>query len=430
MKKLYFIIALLLTIIMSSCSKESTKIINPQDYNKYLDSKENKSLNFAQSEISFWQSKFDKAEGQFSYLSQISSNYSKLFEITANIDYLKKSEELLIKSNEASNYGNIETIRSLAKNYISQHRFKEALALANKALANGEGMLETQNLLFDIQMELGNYAEAKKALKAIYNMKSFDCLIRMAKWRDHLGDLKTAISLMKNAATIAEYNDTKELKISAYSYLADLSGRANKIKESYTYYLKTLNIDPNNIDALKGIAWIAFSQEKNTKEANRILNIISKKHNSPDLYLFKSEIANYQNDTKSRTKNLNSYFALLKNPNYGVMYNKYSALLFEDDKNTVVKALQIAQQEIANTPTPESYDLLAWTYLKLGENKKAFEIAQKYVANQSFNPKIKFHLASIYKANKMNDKIAPIKAELINCKFELGPNMISKINQL
>ena len=112
------------------------------------------------------------------------------------------------------------------------------------------------------------------------------------------------------------------------------------------------------------------------------------------------------------------------------MYNKYSALLFEDDKNTVAKALQIAQQEIANTPTPESYDLLAWTYLKLGENKKAFEIAQKYVANQSFNPKIKFHLASIYKANKMNDKIAPIKAELINCKFELGPNMISKINQL
>jgi hypothetical protein len=33
----------------------------------------------------------------------------------------------------------VATIRSLGRNYIAQHRFKEALDLANKALAIGEG---------------------------------------------------------------------------------------------------------------------------------------------------------------------------------------------------------------------------------------------------------------------------------------------------
>jgi hypothetical protein len=44
----------------------------------------------------------------------------------------------------------IQTIRSLGRNYIAQHRFKEALDLANKALAIGEGRKETKIKLFDV----------------------------------------------------------------------------------------------------------------------------------------------------------------------------------------------------------------------------------------------------------------------------------------
>ena len=48
-----------------------------------------------------------------------------------------------------------------------------------------------------------------------------------------------------------------------FSNLGDLNGHAGNIKTSYDYYLKTLAVDPNNSYALKGIAWIAFSHEKN-----------------------------------------------------------------------------------------------------------------------------------------------------------------------
>ena len=207
-------------------------------------------------------------------------------------------------------------------------------------------------------------------------------------------------------------------------------GHAGKIQNSYNYYLKTLKLEAHNSYALKGIAWIVFSHEKNTKEANRIIDIISKKHNSPDFYLLKAEIAEFENNQNEREENMTNYFNMLQKDNYGVMYNKYNALIFTEDKNTSSKALVIAQQEINNRPTPDSYDLLAWSYYNLGDYKKALDVAQKHVAGKSFEPELNYHLAMIYKANKMNNLITPIKQDLLASTFELGPSFKQKIDQL
>jgi tetratricopeptide (TPR) repeat protein len=431
MKTLKIIPLLVFTILsLFSCEKKSNQITNISDYDKYLNVKGNKSLTFANNEIDFWQKKFDAAPNQISYLSMIASNYATLFEYTGDIKNLYKTEELLTKSNEAYNYSKVSTIRSLARNYIAQHRFKEALALANKAFSIGEGLKETQKLLFDVQMELGNFPEAVKNLNAMRDMKDYDYLIRLAKWNDHKGDLKTAITFMEKARDIAEKEDNKVLKIWSYSNLGDFYGHAGRIQESYDSYLKTLAIDPNYSYALKGIAWIVFSHERNTVEAKRIVEAIEVTHNTPDFYLLKSQIAQFEGNKKEEISNRNSYFSMLQKNNYGAMYNKYNVLIYADDKQTASEALEIAKIEIDHRPTPDSYDLLAWSYLNLGENKKALEIAQKHVVGQSFEPKVQYHLAMIYKSNKQVEKVQPIKEELLSSVYELGPNLEKKVNQL
>jgi tetratricopeptide (TPR) repeat protein len=418
------------TLSISSCNNEKSKITNASDYNAYLNISENKNKLLAENEIDFWQKKYDTAPNQTSYLSQIAGYYTSLFESTFEVNDLYKAEKLLLEVNSKLNYTEVGPIRSLAKNYITQHRFREALILANKALKIGDGFKETQKLLFDVNMELGNYSDAKKNLSHIYKTEDFDYLIRMAKWNDHIGDLNTAISLMEKATSKAELNENKHLKIWAYSNLGDMYGHAGKISDSYNFYLKTLKEDENNYYALKGIAWITFSHEKNTIEANRIIDIIAKKHNSPDFKLFKAEMAEFNKNEKEKNKNIQDYFNLLKDRNYGVMYNKYNAILFADNKKDAVKALEIAYQEIKNRPTPESYDLLAWANFNLGNTKKALDICEKHIINKSFEPEINYHLAEIYKANKMNDKIKPIKEDLLSSIYELGPNMKEKIEKL
>lgn len=428
LKKLPFLVFTILFIF--GCETTPKQITQKADYEKYLTLKDNKSITFAQNEIDFWQKKFDAAPNQISYLSQIASNYSTLFEYTGDIKNLYKTEELLIKSNEAYNYSRVSTIRSLARNYISQHRFKEALALANKALAIGEGKKETQKLLFDVQIELGNYTEAVKNLNAIRDMNDFDYLIRLAKWNDHKGDLKTAITFMEKARTIAEKENNKVLKIWSYSNLGDFYGHAGKIQESYDSYLKTLALDPNYSYALKGIAWIVFSKERNTKEANRIIDAITSTHNTPDFYLLKSQIAQFEGNKSEEIKNKNAYFSMMEKNNYGAMYNKYNVLIYADDKQSTSKALEIAKIEVNHRPTPDSYDLLAWSYLNIGQNKKALEIAQNHVVGKSHEPKVQYHLAMIYKANNLAQKVIPIKEELLSSLYELGPNFEKKVSQL
>lgn len=418
------------TLLLVSCTSKSGKITAQKDYDKYLKNKHKTARIFTQSEINFWQKKYDAAPNQISYLSLLANNYSKLFEITGEVKNLYKAEELLLKSNETYKYSSVGTIRSLARNYISQHRFREALALANKALAIGEGKKETQKLLFDINMELGNYDAAETNLKSLVDNNDFDYLIRISKWNDHLGDLKTAISYIEKAKEIAIKNDNKSLKIWTFSNLGDLYGHAGNIQKSYEYYLKTLEVEPEYSYALKGIAWIAFSHEKDTKEATRIIDIISKTHNTPDFYLLKAQIAEYENNSNLKIKNLTAYFKMLDNINYGAMYNKYNTLIYAENKSTASKALEIAKVEIAHRPTPDSYDLMAWSYYNMGDSKKALQIAQKYVVGKSFEPKLNYHLALIYKANKMDAKIVPIKKELLTSTFELGPNLEKKIISL
>jgi tetratricopeptide (TPR) repeat protein len=431
MKPYKFIPVLVFTILfIFACDNKPNQITKTADYDKYLQMAGNESMDFANKEIEFWQSKYDAAPNQKSYLGLIASKYATLFEYTGDINNLYKTEDLLTQSNLANNYSKVSTIRSLGRNYIAQHRFKEALVLANKALAIGEGRKETQKLLFDVQMELGNFPEALKNLDALKDMKEYDYLIRLAKWNDHIGDLATAITFMEKARDIAEKEDNKTLKIWSYSNLGDFYGHAGMIQESYDSYLKTLAIDPNYSYALKGIAWIVFSHERNTTEAKRIVEAIELTHNTPDFFLLKSQIAQYEGDKITANKNEKAYFAMLEANNYGAMYNKYNTLIYADDEANATKALEIAKVEVDHRPTPDSYDLLAWSYLNMGQSKKALEIAKAQVVGKSFEPKVQYHLAMIYKANNEIDKVAPIKEELLSSIYELGPNFEKKLNQL
>jgi tetratricopeptide (TPR) repeat protein len=418
------------SFLLINCKNENATVTKVTDYEKYLKTDDSELIAFTNNEISFWQNKLDAAPNQLSYLLKIASNYSKLFEIKGDVKDLHKAENCILTYIKAYKYADSGPMRTLARNYISQHRFREALVLAEKAKSIGDGMNETQKLLFDVQMELGNYMEAAQSLQYLSKENDFDFMIRKAKWLDHHGELTTALTYMEDAMQLAEKSNNTYLKTWIYSNMGDMYGHEGKITEAYDYYLKTLALDAHHTYSLKGIAWILFSHQKDTKEALRIIDEISKKHNTPDYLLLKSQIAQYENNDKAKKENLIKYFATLDHNDYGAMYNKYNMLIYADDDKNKQKALTIAEEEVAHRPTPESYDLLAWAYYNLGNTSKALEIQQKYVVGKSFEPSAKYHLAMIYKANNQLEEVRDLKVELLQSSFEMGPNIAEKIKLL
>ena len=416
--------------MLSSCEESKQQITNAEDYNVYLDIKENTSEVTAKKEFAFWNEKLQKTPNQFPYIGKMAAANAQLFSATGDIQYLIDAENNLIDANNKTGNVNASYQRALARNYISQHRFKDALALLEKAETNGENLKNTQKMLFDVHLELGNYVQAKSYLTQFKGMADFDYLIRLSKWSDHEGNLEAAIKYMEKAMAIAESSNIDGLKQWSYTNLADYYGHANRLQDSYDHYLKALALDPNDAYAKKGISWIIYSYERNPKEALRILDSITKQHKSPDYYLLKAEIAEFMGDIIEKENNIQGYMAAVKNANYGKMYNKYNALLLTEELNQVEKAFTIAEEEIQERPTPQSYDLLAWAYHNKGNHKKALEIVENNIVNKTYEPEAQYHMAEIYKANGREDIAMKFKEDLLESAYELGPVMELKISQL
>ncbi len=405
-------------LFVTSCSKQNNRLTNPNDYDSYLKTSATKTTS---KYFELWNSKIEADSTQLLSFSNVAAEYNRYFKNTGDITYLKKAERALTKAVDIANLGKASYARALARNYISQHRFKEALQMAEMANQNGGGKKDTQALLFDIHMELGNYASAEKYLDSIKNMADFGYLIRNAKWNDYQGNLETTITFMEKALEKAESSNNKRLKIWSYTNLADYYGHAGRIQDSYNGYLKALKLDPSNAYAKKGIAWIVFSYEKNAKEALRILDAVTENYNSPDYYVLKAEIHEFLNDAQSALKNRDAYHSLVQNPNYGEMYNSYNIDYYLDCNPNYSLALDIALKEVENRPTAESFSFLAKTYAKMNELDKALNIVETQIIGNTFEPGILLNVAEIYKLNGQYNKVKKLKEELEEATYELGP---------
>ena len=418
MKPILFI-AIACICLLFSCQEQ--KITNTEDYKTYIETQDISIKEGTLHKLQFWNARIKQDSTQIIALGKSAQEYATLFKTTGDITFLKKAEAVIRKATHKAYIGKDTYLRSLAHNLITQHRFKEAAVALQEAQRIAPNKRETHLMQFDVAMELGNYLTAETYLYLVTDFSDFNYLIRLAKWKDHIGNLDAAIHYMEQASDIVNRKKDTELQIWSYTNLGDYYGHAGRIKDSYAHYLKALQLDPYNAYAKKGIAWITYSHEKNPEEALRILDAIQKQHQSPDYFLLKAEIADYQSKYALKNEYLNSYFQSIQNPEYGDMYNTYTAEILLNEHKDYNTVIEIAQKEIENRPTPQSYDLLAYAYQQKGEYAKALAIAQKHIENKTYEPTVQFHLAEIYKANGLHDKVASIKKELLEASYELGP---------
>jgi len=426
MKKLLLILGI---VSLISCQNETEKTITDKaDYDKYL-GVENSSYAKSLEAKDFWSKRLDKDTTGVGELGKLSGAYTGIFETTGDVANLHNVAQLAKRGMQISAHNKDGFARILAHNYISQHRFKEAKEVLDSSYAGVSNKHETELILFDVNMELGNYEEAKKYLEKVKDNKDYHYLIRLAKWSDHRGDLDSAIKYIEQAKGIAESGGADGLKVWAYSNLGDYYGHAGRVDEAYNMYLKTLEIQPDNAYAKKGIAWILYSKENNTAEANRILDSVMKNHKAPDYYLIKSQMAAFNGDTAESETLKNKYISLVENPAYGNMYNAYLITLYADG-NKSEKALAMASKEVENRPTPQAYHLLAYAQLKAGMDKEALKTIQEHVEGKTSEPMALYHTALVYKANGMVEEVEPIKKVLLGAQFEIGPLLTQDVKVL
>ena len=377
-------------------------------------------LQLQKQELAYWEAKTQAAPRQYVFQQQLANANSGMFGLTADIRYLKTAEELLkgLIQKELPNKAGI--LRSLAHNYISQHRFCDALELVNDAAAIGSDFRSSQLMLFDVYQELGDENIQIELLNALSEQRDFNYLIRLAKWEDGQGRLDQTIAIMLKAEAIAKSSKQQELIGWMYSNLGDYYGHAGEIERSQAYFQKSLELNPADWYSMKGLAWIAYSHENNIEKALNLLNLVKAYSSDPSILLLEAEILQYKGETTEANEIRKTVTSKVSKPEYGNMYNHFLAEYYADFPEYASRAIRLAEQEIRERPIPQSYDLLAMVYFKQGAVEKARTISKNHILGKTYEPKTLINQVYYFKGQS-NSAVEQIKIELKDARFELGP---------
>lgn len=416
---------LLSLLFLISCSKEKRIITNEEDYKQYLVTKRSVSTDPTEDEIEFWTKRLETIKDDEASLTKLAGIHTNLFKSTGLIEHIFKSDSLYQLVLTQYPHGTAEIYQSLAGNAIAQHQFRVAKEYAEKALSLNDKKAASLLILVDVSLEVGDYARATTILNEFKNKNSFAFLIREAKLKDHDGNLDSAIVRMEKAYSRIKGNKT--LARWALSNLGDMYAHAGRLEEAYQSYLQVLADNSPDDYALKGIAWIALSNDQNLAASKNIIENLSARKRMPDAHLMLAEIAALENNETERLKHLKIFKSIVSRKGYKAMYHKYLAILEAEDFNNAEAAVGIAREEITNRPTPQSYDLLAWGYYHQKKFKPALDVVKRHVEDQTFEPESYYHIGMIYAANNYKEQARHYLVEALESEFELGPTTSKKI---
>ncbi len=432
---MHFIIKILCLCIFYlyiSFASKNKEITNEQDYLEYIvpgKANESPALIQIERDLEFWKERSNRYPDDLSGQIKVAALLSKRYSYSGDINDMHLSDSLYRIANQFQKKFSSALYRSLAANDITQHRFREAFINLDSALQMGDDKSLTMLQRFDVELELGNAMFAQQILNDFANKTSFEFLSRDAKLKDHHGKLNAAIQDMEMAVNKVKLSENKNLYSWTMATLGDMYGHANRYKESYHAYLEVLETDPAYYHALKGIAWLALSHDKNTKAAKKNLEYLKNQHPVPEYDLLLAEVAAYENNNELKDSYLRSFVTEAGGSKYGDMYNKYLFSIYSDVWNEYDKALQIAQREIRNRPTPDSYHLLSWALFKSGKIEEAMETIEKYVSQKCFEPDAKYHLGMIYSGIGNKEMANTYLKEALMSSYELGPVTTSEIQK-
>ncbi len=418
MNKIFHFVGLILIVLSCSEREEKQQITDAKDYSVFLNSNK-KPISNQLDDVAFWKEKIDEEPRGFIYYEKLGVTYLKVFEETRDVNYLHKADSVFRKCERVTQgKWKLSSLIHLSSVSIKKHDFSSAAKYAVEARELAEEKLGPLLMQFDAEMELGNYQMAGAILNRNRQLDSFDYLVRLSKYKDYEGDLDSAIFYMERASSLLKAHQKENLVWSTLN-LGDMYGHAGKIAQSYEVYLKALQMDSTNDYALKGIAWIAYSHDRDVEAAKEILEELISRSRMPDYYLMLSEINEFEGNSYEADFYKEMFLTEASKSVYDGMYNKYLISIYSE-KEAFNKALSIAQEEVDKRPTPESYDWLAWTLYENGDLEKALSIYEEHIEGRTYEPDPIYHMGVVYDHAGRSRSKSYLK-ESLEATFELGP---------
>ena len=426
MKYIYIYLSALL--ILSSCRQKDKKIVDPAFADSLIQNySPSQAEKTSESNLLFWQKRFDSIPENFVNGPKYASALLTRFKLYGNIHDLLMADSLMQQSNIANQGKEDELLLTLANFSLMKHQFPEAFQYVEKAKQINPNKYGTLMMEFDAVFEAGQYDRASAILRKLPRDGSFAYNFRRSKYEHYASSLDSAIFYMIKAGEKAGNN--RQLKQIAFSNAADLCVHNGNMEKAYRLYKESIETDAADFHSITGLGWIALVHDKNDSLAEKIFSFVHQHTSSPDVLLKMEQVADARGDSISQKKWANEFVEQVTQPYYGNMYNKYLIGLYTGILNEPAKAVSLAEQEIKNRPTPQTYAWLAWTYLMNKDIDKAYSIFKPLVSGKPLEGLELYYMGKLMiSMNKGYNAQQYFKAAFKN-RYDLSPAQVKDLEK-
>ncbi len=292
----------------------------------------------------------------------------------------------------------------LARVYLNQHRFAEALKMAKLAATiNPDGY----RLAADIQYELGDYVAAEKDVKRSPpegDDPAFYALL--ARFSELKSDSKSQLDLMTKATKQADAN--LDASPQSIAWFHERRGRAlwmaGQTDEAAREYERALRVFPPDYRSMAAMARLEAARgnpEDAIEWGEKATAIVP----APDTLALLGDayLALGQKD-KAATQ-----FALVEkigelSSAQGVLYDRQRALYYADHNLKPAQAVKLARGELKVRRDIYAYDTLAWTLFKAGQLDEAAANMKRALKWNTRDASLWFHSGMIAAARGQKDE--------------------------
>jgi tetratricopeptide (TPR) repeat protein len=417
----YFIYLCLAASILTSC-KNNSRIVDKSfvdsligHYSLPAQVKDN------ETDMQFWKKRIDPKQPRQVNESKYASTLITRFHQFGDISDVKDAESIYRGINKTYNQTLASPFVALTSSAMLQHHFIQADTLLQKAKMIGVDGFTANTLSFDVNFELGRYADAVFYLNQLKRGKDYSYYFRRSKY-DHLtGNIDSAISGMRKAAALAKQNNV--LKSIALSNAGDLYIHSGDLEKAAGLYKECIRLNGVDFHSMMGLGWIILVHDKNDTLAERIFKFVRSKNKLPDPLFKLYQMAQGRGDKELEKKYAEQFISKATDTIYGKMYNKYVIEIYTGILHDPAKAETLAKNELNNRATPQTYAWYAYTLFENNKKDEAYKVFQQHVSGQPLEGLELYYVGKMMKGMGKGYNANEFFKAADKNKYDLSPDM-------
>jgi tetratricopeptide (TPR) repeat protein len=304
-------------------------------------------------------------------MGQLALFYMRRARATGSYEDVLRSESAARRSLTNRGMHNTRARQALAASLLSEHRFTDALAIAQELADRDPGNAAFRASLGEIQMELGRYGEARASFESVAGYTNdLSVAPRLARWAELQGRPDEAYHLLDRSllAVLDRHDVPAEQQAWFWLRLGDLQLRRGRMSDAAAAYERGLGVHENDYRLLAAMAKLEAARQHWQAAIDFGQRAVAVSLDPATLGTISDAYAALGDSARARDYAHAMEIAVSKQ---ATAYHRAWSLFLLDHGRRVNEVLAKAQEELRTRKDIYGYDVVAWALHACGRDREA-----------------------------------------------------------